>query len=71
MMDKMQAFCSHIRAALACYVDLPPEGQARARFYTRRKLEALKLIQSAGDEHELATGLLHRLQQLDGGNNEG
>lgn len=28
-MDKMQLFCTQIRAALACYEDMPPEGQAR------------------------------------------
>lgn len=26
-MDKMKLFCTHIRAALACYEDMPPEGR--------------------------------------------
>ena len=53
-MDKMKLFCTQIRAALACYEDMPPEGQARARLFVIRK---------AGDIRELAAELLQKLQQ--------
>lgn len=67
-MDKMQSFCTHIRAALACYEDLPPEGQARARLYVTRKAEAVRWLKSSATAPggELAAELLHNLQQLDG-----
>ena len=39
-MDKMQSFCTHIRAALACYEDMPPECQTRARFYVSARRKA-------------------------------
>lgn len=64
-MDKMQLFCAHIRAALACYEDMPPEGQARVRFYVTRKAEDIRQLKAAADEPggELAADLLHFLQQ--------
>ena len=47
-MDKMQSFCTHIRAALACYEDMPPECQTRARFYVVRKAESVQEGVNAG-----------------------
>ena len=46
-MDKMKLFCTHIRAALACYEDMPPEGQARARLFVIRKSKCRKGNQQA------------------------
>lgn len=65
-MDKMQLFCNHIRAALACYEDMPPEGQARARFYVARKAQSLRSIRAATSAPggELAGELLQKLQQF-------
>lgn len=67
-MDKMQSFCTHIRAALACYEDLPPEGQARARLYVTRKSEVVRWLKSSATSPggELAAELLQKMQQLDG-----
>lgn len=66
-MDKMQLFCTHIRAALACYEDMPPEGKARARFYVTRKSEDIRQLKAAATAPggELAVELLQKLQQLD------
>ena len=66
-MDKMQSFCTHIRAALACYEDMPPEGQDRARFYVKRKSESIRKLcdAAASPGGELAGELLQKLQQLD------
>lgn len=44
-MDKMKLFCTHIRAALACYEDMSPEGQARARLFVIRKSGDLRQLQ--------------------------
>lgn len=65
-MDKMQLFCRHIRAALACYEDMPPEGQARARLYVTRKAGSIRNLKDASDAPggELATQLLQKMQQL-------
>lgn len=64
-MDKMQLFCAHIRAALACYEDMPLEGQARARFYVTRKAGDIRQLKAAADAPggELAADLLRFLQQ--------
>lgn len=66
-MDKMQLFCTHIRAALACYEDMPPEGQARAWFYVARKAGDIRQLKAAATAPggELAGELLQKLQQLD------
>lgn len=65
-MDKMQCFCAHIRAALACYEDMPPEGQARARLYVARKQDSIRRLLDAADAPggELAGELLQKMQQL-------
>jgi hypothetical protein len=64
---KTACFCNHIRAALACYEDMPPEGQARARLYVTRKAGAIRNLKAASDDPggELAGELLHFLQQLE------
>lgn len=64
-MDKMQLFCAHIRAALACYEDMPLEGQARARLYVTRKAGDIRQLKAAADAPggELAADLLRFLQQ--------
>lgn len=64
-MDKMQLFCAHIRAALACYEDMPPEGQAMARLFVIRKAGAIRQLKAAADAPggELAGQLLQKLQQ--------
>ena len=66
-MDKMQSFCTHIRAALVCYVKMPPEQQQLARLFASKKLESLHLIQTAagGPGGELAGELLQKMQRLD------
>lgn len=66
-MDKMQSFCTHIRAALACYEDMPPEGQARARRYVTRKAGSIRNLKAASDDPggELAGELLQKMQRLD------
>ena len=65
-MDKMRLFCRHIRAALACYEDMPPEGQARARLYVTRKAGSIRNLKAASDAPggELAAQLLQKMQQL-------
>lgn len=64
-MDKMQLFCTHIRAALACYEDMPPEGQARARLFVIRKAGDIRQLKAAADAPggELAGELLQKMQQ--------
>lgn len=64
-MDKMQLFCHHIRAALACYEDMPPEGQARARLFVIHKAGAVRQLKAAADAPggELAGELLQKMQQ--------
>lgn len=64
-MDKMQLFCAHIRAALACYEDMPLEGQARARLFVTRKAMDIRQLKAAADAPggELAADLLRFLQQ--------
>lgn len=64
-MDKMQSFCTHIRAALACYEDLPPEGQSRARLYVTRKAKSVQALHAAASSPggALAADLLQNLQQ--------
>lgn len=66
-MDKMQSFCTHIRAALVCYVDMPPEQQQLARLFASKKLESLHLIRTAANcpGGELAGELLQKMQRLD------
>ena len=63
---KTACFCNHIRAALACYEDMPPEGQARARLYVTRKAGAIRTIKAASEAPggELAGELLQKMQQL-------
>ena len=43
-MEKMNHFCTHIRAALACYVDMTPEQQALATMYAARKINTLHAL---------------------------
>lgn len=64
-MDKMQLFCAHIRAALACYEDMLPEGQSRARLYVTRKAGDIRQLKATADAPggELAADLLRFLQQ--------
>lgn len=66
-MDKMQLFCTHIRAALACYEDMPPEGQARARLYVTRKAKSVQTLHAAASAPggKLAGELLQKMQRLD------
>lgn len=66
-MDKMQLFCRHIRAALACYEDMPPEGQARARLYVTRKAGSIRNLKDASEAPggELAAQFLTKIQQLE------
>lgn len=64
-MDKMQLFCTHIRAALACYEDMPPEGKARACLYVTRKTKSIQALHVAASAPggDLAGQLLQKLQQ--------
>ena len=59
-MDKMRSFCTHIRAALACYEDM-------ARFYVVRKAESVRRLLDAANcpGGELAGELLQKMQRLD------
>lgn len=68
--DKMQLFCRHIRAALACYVDMTPEQQALAAMYANRKITGLHTLRAAAATSggECAAQLLQKMQQLDTGN---
>lgn len=67
--DKMQLFCRHIRAALACYVDMTPEQQARAAMYASRKITGLYALRAAAASPggECAAQLLQKLQRPDTG----
>ena len=56
--NKTACFCNHIRAALACYVDMTPEQQALAAMYAA----------AASPGGECAVQLLQKMQQLDNGN---
>lgn len=65
-MDKMQLFCTHIRAALACYLDMTPEQQRLARAYIQDKaLPEVQALRNAADTPggALAADLLQNLQQ--------
>lgn len=64
-MDKLKLFCTHIRAALACYEDMSPEGQALARLFVIRKAGAVRQLKAAADAPggELAGELLQKMQQ--------
>ena len=44
---KTACFCNHIRAALACYVDMTPEQQALAAMYANRKVTGLHNLRAA------------------------
>lgn len=65
-MDKMNRFCTHIRAALACYIDMTPEQQSRVLMYTARKFNALADLHAASGAPggELADELLQKTQRL-------
>lgn len=64
-MDKMTHFCNHIRAAMACYVDMTPEQQVRARFYASRKMDTITSLKDVSmlPGGELAADLLQKMQQ--------
>lgn len=67
-MEKTSHFCNHIRAALACYVDMTPEQQARAMMYAARKVNALHTLHAAaktpGGAETGAGDLLQKMQQF-------
>ena len=67
--NKTACFCSHIRAALACYVDVTPEQQSLAAMYTNRKITDLHTLRAAAVSPggESAAQLLQKMQQLDTG----
>lgn len=64
-MEKLNYFCNHIRAALACYLDMTPEQKARARMYASRKLRDLDALHTAeeGPGGELAGELLQKMHK--------
>lgn len=64
-MDKLNFFCTHIRAALACYVDMTPEQQGRALLYAERKINALDALHTAAQAPggAMAGELLQKMQQ--------
>jgi hypothetical protein len=68
-MEKMNHFCTHIRAALACYVDMTPEQQALATMYAARKINTLHALhmtaKTPGGVETGAGELLQKMQQLD------
>lgn len=68
--NKTACFCSHISAALACYVDMTPEQQALAAMYANRKITGLHTLRAAAVSPggEFAAQLLQKMQQLDTGN---
>lgn len=68
--NKTACFCAHIRAALACYVDMTPEQQALASMYANRKITGLHNLRAAAVSPggECAAQLLQKMQQLDTGN---
>lgn len=67
--NKTACFCAHIRAALACYVDMTPEQQALAAMYASRKITGLHAMRTAAVSPggECAAQLLQKMQQLDNG----
>lgn len=69
MENKMNHFCNHIRAAMACYVDMTPEQQARAAMYAAHKINSLHALHTAsrapGGAETGAGELLQKMQQLD------
>lgn len=68
MENKMNHFCNHIRAALACYVDMSPEQQARAMMYAAHKINSLHALHTAsGTPGGISVGageLLQKTQQF-------
>lgn len=62
---KTACFCNHIRAALACYVDMTPEQQALAMMYASHKIAALDKLHAAAGEPggAVAADLLRNLQK--------
>lgn len=68
-MEKMNHFCTHIRAALACYVDMTPEQQVLATMYAARKINTLHALhmtaKTPGGVETGAGELLQKLQQFD------
>lgn len=64
--NKTACFCSHIRAALACYVDMTPEQQAIAAMYASRKINDLHALRAAAASPggECAAQLLQKMQRL-------
>ncbi len=68
-MEKMSHFCTHIRAALACYVDMTPEQQALATMYAARKINSLHALHTAsrapGGAETGAGEMLQKMQHLD------
>lgn len=66
MNNKMNFFCNHIRAALACYVDMTPDQKARAMMYAAHKINSLDKLQAAAQEPggAVAADLLQKMQQL-------
>ena len=64
--NKTACFCAHIRAALACYVDMTPEQQALAAMYANRKISSLDKLRAAAQEPGcgVAADLLHKMQQV-------
>lgn len=66
-MNKLNHFCAHIRAALACYVDMTPEQKGRALLYAERKISALDALHAAAcaPGGAMAGELLQKMQQLD------
>ena len=67
--NKTACFCNHIRAALACYVDMTPEQQALAAMYASRKITGLHALRAAAASPggECAAQLLQEIQRLDTG----
>lgn len=65
--NKTACFCNHIRAALACYVDMTPEQQALAAMYANRKINDLHALRAAAAAPggECAAQLLQKMQRLD------
>lgn len=68
--NKTACFCAHIRAALACYVDMTPEQQALAAMYANRKITGLHALRAAAASPggECASKLLQKMQRPDTGN---
>jgi hypothetical protein len=67
--NKTACFCAHIRAALACYVDMTPEQQALATMYASRKITGLHTLRAAAASPggECAAQLLQKMQRMDTG----